>query len=130
LAENTNLIHPHPNPPPSRGREFWTFCDFINFRTSILSESEIINIYVTDKTRFLKQDEQFFLIIKTFWPPMQIKNPASIKEAGFCDKINSGGVLLSHAVARIVPSALPGLTSEFGLGSGAAYRKNSVCPYF
>ena len=33
-------------------------------------------------------------------------------------RINSGGVLLSHAVTRAVPSALEGLTSEFGMGSG------------
>ena len=33
-------------------------------------------------------------------------------------KINSGGVLLSHAVSRAVPSALEGLTSEFEMGSG------------
>jgi len=30
----------------------------------------------------------------------------------------SGGVLLSHAVARVVSSARQGLTSEFGMGSG------------
>ena len=35
-------------------------------------------------------------------------------------KINSGGVLLSHAVARVVSSTWPGLTSEFGMGSGVA----------
>lgn len=32
--------------------------------------------------------------------------------------INSGGVLLSHAVPRAVPSAPKCLTSEFGMGSG------------
>ena len=32
----------------------------------------------------------------------------------------SGGVLLSHRVAPAVPSALEGLTSEFGMGSGVA----------
>lgn len=30
----------------------------------------------------------------------------------------SGGDLLSHTVARVVPSALKGLTAEFGMGSG------------
>ena len=30
----------------------------------------------------------------------------------------SGGVLLSHAVARVVSSARQGLTTEFGMGSG------------
>ena len=31
-----------------------------------------------------------------------------------------GGVLLSHSLTRAVPSALEGLTSEFGMGSGVA----------
>jgi hypothetical protein len=33
-------------------------------------------------------------------------------------EIKSGGVLLSHAVTHVVPSALQGLTTEFGMGSG------------
>ena len=33
---------------------------------------------------------------------------------------SSGGVLLSHRVAPAVPSALEGLTTEFGMGSGRA----------
>ncbi len=33
-------------------------------------------------------------------------------------EIKSGSVLLSHTVARAVPSAQEGLTSEFGMGSG------------
>src|SRR6266581_3563051 len=32
----------------------------------------------------------------------------------------SGGVLLSHAVTRAVPSALKGLTSGFGMGPGVS----------
>ena len=32
--------------------------------------------------------------------------------------IKSGNDLLSHTVARAVPSALEGLTAEFGMGSG------------
>jgi hypothetical protein len=31
-----------------------------------------------------------------------------------------GGVLLSHAVSRAVPSALKGLTSVFGMGTGVS----------
>jgi hypothetical protein len=50
--------------------------------------------------------------------------PNAIKKPGlFPDRVpkfNSGGVLLSHAAARIVSSALRGLTSEFGMGSGVA----------
>jgi hypothetical protein len=34
--------------------------------------------------------------------------------------IDPGGVLLSHTVTRAVPSALEGLTTEFGMGSGVA----------
>ena len=33
-------------------------------------------------------------------------------------EIKSGGVRLSHAVTHVVPSALQGLTTEFGMGSG------------
>src|SRR5437762_12245164 len=33
---------------------------------------------------------------------------------------NPGGFLLSHAVARAVPSAPRGLTSVFGMGTGVA----------
>ena len=51
---------------------------------------------------------------------MNRKKPHLRQEAGLGDKINSGGVLLSHAVARVAPLALPGLTSEFGMGSGVA----------
>ena len=32
----------------------------------------------------------------------------------------SGGVLLSHTVARAVPSALKGLASGFGMGPGVS----------
>jgi hypothetical protein len=32
--------------------------------------------------------------------------------------LNSGNVLLSRTVTRAVPSALEGLTTEFGMGSG------------
>ena len=32
--------------------------------------------------------------------------------------MNSGGVLLSHAVSYAVPSALKSLTSVFGMGTG------------
>jgi hypothetical protein len=31
---------------------------------------------------------------------------------------NPGGVLLSHTVTHVVPSALEGLTSVFGMGTG------------
>ena len=37
---------------------------------------------------------------------------------GLSDK--TGGVLLSHAVAHAVPSALKGLTSVFGMGTGVS----------
>ena len=35
-------------------------------------------------------------------------------------EIDHGGDLLSHSLTRAVPSALEGLTSEFGMGSGMA----------
>ena len=39
------------------------------------------------------------------------------EDAGLARK-NPGGVLFSHTVAHAVPSALEGLTAEFGMGSG------------
>ena len=42
------------------------------------------------------------------------KSPSKIEGL----KINSGGVLLSHAVSHAVPSALKSLTSVFGMGTG------------
>ena len=48
--------------------------------------------------------------------PSPREKPRMLSHAGF--HINSGGVLLSHAVTRAVPLALEGLTSEFGMGSG------------
>ena len=44
------------------------------------------------------------------------KNPRMRREAHEGDK--SGSDLLSHAVSRGVPSALEGLTSVFGMGTG------------
>jgi hypothetical protein len=44
------------------------------------------------------------------------------KKAAFrrLKRINPGLVLLSHTAARAVPSALKGLTSVFGMGTGVA----------
>ena len=36
------------------------------------------------------------------------------------EKIDPGNDLLSQSLARLVPSALVGLTTEFGMGSGVA----------
>ena len=47
---------------------------------------------------------------------LQTKAPENIVIQGFQNK--SGIVLLSHAVTHIVPSALRGLTSLFGMGRG------------
>jgi hypothetical protein len=49
-----------------------------------------------------------------------IKKPPSVKRGAYCYEIKSGGVLLSHAVTHAVSSALQGLTTEFGMGSGVA----------
>jgi hypothetical protein len=46
------------------------------------------------------------------------KSPEAFLLRGFGNK--PGNDLLSHARARAVPSALEGLTSEFGMGSGMA----------
>ncbi len=46
-----------------------------------------------------------------------IKTPVP-KETGVT--FNPGGDLLSHAVTHAVPSALEGLTSVFGMGTGVA----------
>ncbi len=42
------------------------------------------------------------------------------KKGWFIDKKKPGNDLLSHAVSHAVPSALKGLTSEFGMGSGVS----------
>jgi hypothetical protein len=46
------------------------------------------------------------------------KSPPPSRGRAYCYEIKSGGVLLSHAVTHVVPSALQGLTTEFGMGSG------------
>jgi hypothetical protein len=46
------------------------------------------------------------------------KKPARFLSRAFIN--NPGGFLLSHAVARAVPSAPRGLTSVFGMGTGVA----------
>ncbi len=46
------------------------------------------------------------------------RNPRVQRPGG--SEISSGGDLLSHTDDRAVPSALEGLTSEFGMGSGVA----------
>ncbi len=50
-------------------------------------------------------------------PHGQQKSPASMP--GFL-VLNSGNFLLSHTLARAVPSGLRGLTSVFGMGTGVA----------
>src|SRR2546422_6200745 len=45
-----------------------------------------------------------------------MKKPARFLSRAFVN--NPGGFLLSHAVARAVPSAPRGLTSVFGMGTG------------
>ena len=45
-------------------------------------------------------------------------------------KKGAGDDLLSHAASHAVPSALEGLTSEFGMGSGMALPVWSPAPYF
>src|SRR3989440_7777665 len=49
---------------------------------------------------------------------MQTKKPARFLSRAFTN--NPGGFLLSHTVARAVPSAPRGLTSVFGMGTGVA----------
>jgi hypothetical protein len=47
------------------------------------------------------------------------KKPASSNdEAGFYVKNNPGSDLLSHTPTHAVPSAVAGLTSVFGMGTG------------
>jgi hypothetical protein len=55
-----------------------------------------------------------------------IKKPASVKRRASRWEINSGGVLLSHAVAHVVSSALPALTIEFGMGSRLTVAKKII----
>ena len=54
--------------------------------------------------------------------PAQEKSPP---EGGLLHNPNPGNVLLSHTVARAVPSALRGLTAVFGMGTGVALSLRS-----
>ena len=51
---------------------------------------------------------------------MPKKNRYGLVKAGSGFDKESGLVLLSHTAARAVPSALKGLTSVFGMGTGVA----------
>ena len=49
------------------------------------------------------------------------RHPFPGPEIGVCPQIEKcGSVLLSHPLSRAVPSALEGLTSVFGMGTGMA----------
>jgi hypothetical protein len=61
---------------------------------------------------------KYFLQFCGFVLSILIKNPRLVKKRGCCYEIKPGGVLLSHAVTYVVPSALQVLTTEFGMGSG------------
>ena len=61
-----------------------------------------------------------FLVTVAYKYFVEEKKPASVKRRACCYENKSGGVLLSHAVAHVVSSALQGLTTEFGMGSGVA----------
>ena len=50
------------------------------------------------------------------WNPKLTKKKA--RHVSTAGSHNSGDVLLSHSASAAVPSALIGLTSEFGMGSG------------
>ena len=51
--------------------------------------------------------------------PHKKESPEGMIPFGAFEK-NSGGDLLSHTVARAVPSALRDLTSVFGMGTGVS----------
>ena len=62
-----------------------------------------------------------------FLPQIMLGKPALARQkkkarlpAGPLIELDPGDVLLSHAVAHAVPSALRGLTSVFGMGTGVA----------
>ena len=48
------------------------------------------------------------------------KPPGGLETRGFLIKIKAGSVLLSQKVTQLVPSALEGLTSVFGMETGVA----------
>ena len=49
------------------------------------------------------------------------KTPGRVGDPGvFFAKYKAGSVLLSQKVTQLVPSALEGLTSVFGMGTGVA----------
>jgi len=52
------------------------------------------------------------------------------QEAGWGEENNSGGALLFHAESHVVSSAWPGLTAEFGMGSGVDPTRNEYARRF
>lgn len=55
--------------------------------------------------------------------PSQLSPQFRIRKLGFCEENKReipGNDLLSHPVARAVPSALVGLTAVFGMGTGVS----------
>ena len=50
--------------------------------------------------------------------PINAKEPDMKLDVGLFSVITAGSDLLSHTVSRAVPSAVSGLTSVFGMGTG------------
>ena len=74
------------------------------------------NLLLLDKYIYdVQTNQQFPCSIVSIFFSLQKKE--SLRKNGGFRKV-SGDDLLSHPVAREVPSALRGLTTEFGMGSG------------
>ena len=71
---------------------------------------------MTSSPRHIHSDGPAWRHREALYSPVDVKKPQH-KQRGLFG-INSGDVLLSHTLARAVPSGLKSLTSVFGMGTG------------
>ena len=122
----TKLSHPHPDPPPSKGgkkRFSWLVNDMGIIRNLVPKGTELgktltLTIYPEGK------NSKKFSFLRRGKVMQKQKSPSFLMglliPAFARTSLNLGNVLLSHTVTHAVPSALKGLTSVFGMGTGVS----------
>jgi hypothetical protein len=96
----------------------------------LISEGDKGNEGKSRLTTNLKQHYNQFFRSDQFWQLLRRRDGAKIKKpitrmslmipAAAGENLIPGNVLLSHTVTHAVPSALKGLTSVFGMGTGVS----------
>jgi TPP-dependent indolepyruvate ferredoxin oxidoreductase alpha subunit len=109
------------DPPAKATRTITTMRRIFFIATSLSVDLVAVTDYTTHEEARSK-NEPYLCPLCTFRPfcrfSQNAKSPTSF-EVGLFNKIPCGD-LLSHTVTRAVPSALRGLTSVFGMGTGVA----------